>query len=196
MLTISLLLGLLFSLVIVLILDRSKTSDVLVVVEFELPCLPAVAFELLNDLSVWQACIEYPYMPETRTRLSRSPVKTVLSTIGNVLSLSLIGTHEHPFVSLEIVQAWKDRRLQLITQDLAAGRIRNDRLDFQQTGAFCRVQWRTKILGESGDPLSRSELRKFRRQHKKATCRMIESVGHANKWAVDSGCDSANVSSD
>ena len=196
MLTISLLLGLLFSLVIVLILDRSKTSEVLVVAEFELPCLPAVAFEFLNDFSVWQACIESPYMPETRTRWSRRPVKTVSSTIGNLLSLSLSGAQEHPFVSLEIVQAWKDRRLQLITQDLAAGRIRDDRLDFQQAGAFCRVQWRTKILGESGDPLSRSELRKFRRQHKKATCRMIESVGHANKWAVDSGCDSANVSSD
>ena len=73
-----------------------------------------------------------PYMPETRTRLSRRPVKTVPSTIGNVLSLSLNGAQEHPFVSLEIVQAWKDRRLQLITQDLAAGRIRDDRWIFNE----------------------------------------------------------------
>ncbi len=195
MLTVSVLLGLLFSLVVILLLDQSKSSEVFELVEFELPCLPAVAFELLKDLSAWQAWMDSPHAAETRTRLSTTPTETVSPADGNVLGWSLFGTQIHPFTSLEFIQVWQDRRLQLITQDLSAGRIRNDRLDFQQSGAFCRVQWRARIVRESGVPLSRPARLKFRKLHKLATRRMMESVGYSNKRTSNRQFGSVNVAS-
>ncbi|MEL0097630.1 MAG: hypothetical protein VW875_17455 [Planctomycetaceae bacterium] len=50
-----------------------------------------------------------------------------------------------PLCGLEIIQAWKDRRLRLVSQSLADGYTRWEQLDLWAEGAFCRLQWHTRL---------------------------------------------------
>jgi hypothetical protein len=93
---------------------------------------PATIYRELEDLSKWWRW--YGQAAEY-CQATQQP------GIGQVLFLS--GTN---FMnSREIVQAWHDRRLCLISQSLAHSVTSIDQFDLFPDGAFCRLQWNTRL---------------------------------------------------
>jgi len=97
-----------------------------------LPFSPATIYRELEDLSKWW---QWYGQAEEYGQATQQP------GIGQVLFLS--GTN---FMnSREIVQAWHDRRLCLISQSLAHSVTSIDQFDLFPDGAFCRLQWNTRL---------------------------------------------------
>lgn len=121
---------------IVLILRRVQTSKseptVKVESQHELQCPAAVAFDLLQDLRNWQYWF-FGVQSDFRSSCDDG--------LGQLLQGSLDG---HA-ISLEILQAWTDRRLLVVTFDLSRSIVRHDQLDFYPAGAFCNMTWKTAV---------------------------------------------------
>jgi len=81
-----------------------------------------------------------------------------------------------PLCGLEIVQAWKDRRLRLVSQSLADGYTRWDQLDLCSEGAFCRLQWNTRWESPARPVRLSHQLKKIKRGRLQVVARLRQHI--------------------
>lgn len=126
-----------------------------------LPYSPARIYAELSDLSKWWYW--YGHVSQF-CQVSEQP------GIGQVL----FAPPGAPFNSLEIVQAWHDRRLRLMSQSLANASTTWEEFDLLAEGAFCRLQWNTRVEFSRPCRLSRIQRKNLKKTRQEVVSRFLQ----------------------
>ncbi len=133
-----------------------------------LPCTTGRVYSELHDLSNWW---------QWDARLNSACATKGQPGVGQVL-FQATGP---PVCGLEIVQAWKDRRLRLLSQSLADGYTRWDQLDLCSEGAFCRLQWNTRWESSARPVRLSFQLKKMKRGHLQVVTRLRQHINYGQQ---------------
>lgn len=117
----------------------------------------------LHDLANWW---------QWDTEVNSSCATTGQPGVGQVLS----EVTESPLGALEIVQAWKDRRLSLVSQSLADGYTKWEQLDLWAEGAFCRLQWQTRLESSALHLQTARQLKRLKRTRLQVIARLRQHL--------------------
>ena len=78
--------------------------------------------------------------------------------------------------SREIVQAWHDRRVCLISQSLVDSVTGMDQFDLFPDGAFCRLQWNTRLEYLQARQFSKRRRKSLRKEHDQAISQLVNHL--------------------
>ena len=128
-----------------------------------LPFSPATIYRELEDLSKWW---QWDGGATQYCQATEQP------GLGQVVFLS-----QKDFMnSREIVQAWHDRRVCLISQSLVDSVTGMDQFDLFPDGAFCRLQWNTRLEYLQARQFSKRRKKSLRKEHDQAISQLVNHL--------------------
>ncbi len=146
--------------------QRYRQSVFVLTSSYSLPYSPAVIYAELYDLSKWW---------QWHGQVSPFCQVTQPAGIGQVL----FSHSEAPFNSLEIVQAWQDRRLRLISQSLADAATGWEEFELLAEGAFCLLKWNVRVEISRSVSFSLSQRRRLEKARQEMVFRFLEHLDSA-----------------
>ncbi len=133
--------------------------------QISLPCSPPQVYAELADLSKW-------------SRWSSDIESGCSISNGAGLGQVLYGTEVSPFNSLEIIQAWPSRRLQLVMQSFAQSCTCWEQIDILWDGAHCCLKWHSHIEFWGPRNGRRSQRKSFVRARQSFLNKLASGLNH------------------